>query len=304
LGDTALDAANQKKILGYFIDEAKEHLETLEQGISDLSATITDSEKINELFRAAHSIKGGAAMLGYSSIQKTAHRLEDAFKIFREHRINVDEKLELLFLNAYDILRDLIEKLQSPAGLQEQDAQQIVQKGEPIFVELQSHLNLLLNGGVPAPSTAPKPAPTPVPRPLATQIKDILKQMLNVFKQQVTPDSRQQLQKYCTQLGQLAPNEKNWQNLLKVAATAIANPKHSYRTLAPVVIKDLKRGSDLIELGKSDQITSSPDLKQLATAQVPQVLISLEPQSVATTLLKVFNKQQVSQLVQLLQAGK
>ncbi|WP_339367278.1 Hpt domain-containing protein, partial [Picosynechococcus sp. PCC 7002] len=56
-----MDAASQQKILGYFIEEAKEHLETLEQGILELSEVVDDTERVNELFRAAHSVKGGAA---------------------------------------------------------------------------------------------------------------------------------------------------------------------------------------------------------------------------------------------------
>ena len=105
---------DQQKILGYFIEEAKEHLETLERGILDLSAVIEDQERVNEMFRAAHSVKGGAAMLGYSSIQKVAHRLEDAFKVLKENRVGVDQKLESFFLRGYDVLQDLVEKLQGP----------------------------------------------------------------------------------------------------------------------------------------------------------------------------------------------
>ncbi|MEM0979949.1 MAG: Hpt domain-containing protein, partial [Cyanobacteria bacterium P01_H01_bin.58] len=51
----------QQRILGYFIEEAKDHLATLEQGLLNLQATIEDSEMVNEVFRAAHSVKGGAA---------------------------------------------------------------------------------------------------------------------------------------------------------------------------------------------------------------------------------------------------
>ena len=79
-----MDTANQQRILGYFIEEAKEHLQTLEQGILQLATSVRDAETVNEMFRAAHSVKGGAAMLGYTSIQKTAHRLEDSFKILKE----------------------------------------------------------------------------------------------------------------------------------------------------------------------------------------------------------------------------
>ncbi|CCQ55834.1 Signal transduction histidine kinase CheA [Crocosphaera watsonii WH 0005] len=51
---------DQQKILGYFIEEAKEHLETLETGLLELSAVVEDQERLNEMFRAAHSIKGGS----------------------------------------------------------------------------------------------------------------------------------------------------------------------------------------------------------------------------------------------------
>lgn len=291
---------DQQKILGYFIEEAKEHLETLEQGMVNLSSTVTDSEKINEMFRAAHSIKGGAAMLGYSSIQKTAHHLEDALKIFREQTIAVDQKLESLFLKAYDVLHDLVDKLQGPSGLQEEDAQEIIQQGEPIFVDLQNYLNEVLSGsGQPAAET-PVAAP---PASLSNQVKDILRQMLQLFKQQATPENRQKLQKFCAKLADMAPQEAGWQTLAKLSANAIANPKHSYRTLAPIVIKELKQASDLIELGNGNQLKPSRELEQLATSQLPQVLITLEPKSVAATLLKMFNKQQLSQLVQFLESG-
>ncbi len=105
-----MDTANQQRILGYFIEEAKEHLQTLEQGILQLAISVKETETLNEMFRAAHSVKGGAAMLGYTSIQKTAHRLEDSFKILKDNPVDVDQKLETLFLNGYDHLQDLIER--------------------------------------------------------------------------------------------------------------------------------------------------------------------------------------------------
>ncbi|NJK46832.1 histidine kinase [Candidatus Gracilibacteria bacterium] len=300
-----MDAANQQKILGYFIEEAKEHLETLERGILELSSVMEDSERVNEMFRAAHSIKGGAAMLGYGSIQKTAHRLEDAFKILKDQTIAVDRNLESLFLSGYDVLQDLVEHLQSPMGLQPEEADAIVLRAEPKFVELQDYLKQLLGGAVtldreeePVIRTAPRVS-------LAPQVKNALMQMLQLFKQQDNPVTRQQLQKACVSLAQLSPAEQGWQKLLKAAQTALANPKHPYRVLAPVIIKEVKQGGDLVEMGKGSQIGISPELQQLISAQAQtqapqQITIVLEPQAVANTLLKAFNKQQISQLVQLL----
>jgi chemotaxis protein histidine kinase CheA len=195
-----LDAESQQRILGYFIEEAKEHLETLEKGILELGEVANDSERVNELFRAAHSVKGGAAMLGYSSIQKTAHRLEDAFKIFKENDIPVNQKLESLFFDAYDVLQELLTKLQGPFGLQPDEADQMVKSAEPKFVQLQTYLERLVSGEPEeeAPPVVSKVSVAKTPPRiskddgggLGEQIKDILKQMLQEFKQPATPEGR------------------------------------------------------------------------------------------------------------------
>ncbi|MEA5509672.1 Hpt domain-containing protein [Crocosphaera sp. UHCC 0190] len=284
---------DQQKILGYFIEEAKEHLETLETGLLELSAVVKDQERLNEMFRAAHSIKGGAAMLGYGSIQKIAHRLEDAFKILKENTVPTDQKLESLFLKAYDVLQNLVDKLQGTFGLKPEEADVIVQQSEPFFVELQTYLNQILDGGTSAISSESD-------EDSFEQVKDLLKQMLSLFKEKTNSENRQMLQKLCTQLGQVFPQEKSWKILTEIAADAIANPQHSYRTLAPVVIKELKQGSDYIELGKSEKIQPSEALQQLAAAKLPYILVSLDPQNIASSLRQAFNQQQLSQLVQLL----
>jgi chemotaxis protein histidine kinase CheA len=73
----------QQRILGYFIEEAKEHLETIEHGLLNLQAVVDDTELMSEVFRAAHSVKGGAAMLGIHSMQHISHRLEDSSESIR-----------------------------------------------------------------------------------------------------------------------------------------------------------------------------------------------------------------------------
>gem|GEM_PF-375825 len=271
-----MDSANDRKILGYFIEEAKEHLETLEQGILDLGNLVNNHEQMNEMFRAAHSVKAGAAMLGYSSIQKTAHRLEDAFTILKENPLEVDQKLESLLLKSYDLLQILIDKLQSPLGLQAEEADAIIKNGEPTFVELQAHLNYLLGQGKSTPAIAAVSS-------ISISVRDILKQMLQLFKQQETSASREQLQELILSLSQLASEQQQWQYLVKNAQSALANSKHSYRTLAPVIIRELKQASDLLEWGRGEEITVSQELQLLAAAKLPQILINPEAELVAST---------------------
>ncbi|NJL84084.1 MAG: histidine kinase [Chloroflexaceae bacterium] len=305
-----MDAANQQRILGYFIEEAKEHLDTLEKGILELGAVVDDRERVNEMFRAAHSVKGGAAMLGYSSIQRVAHRLEDAFKILSENELSVDQRLEALFLKGYDLLQSLVERLQSPAGLTDGEGNAIVQEGEPVFGELQDYLNQSVSdrakstlSAAPEPPVAPAtyvPAAAMGSVSLSQQVKERLRELLALFKQPATADNRQQLQQMCCRLADIAPQELAWQRLVDTAEQAIANPQHPYELLAPVVIKELKQGGDALELGRGEEIAASPGLKQLAAAKIPQILLAVEPQAAAQVLLQVFNAQQVSQLRELL----
>ena len=317
-----MDAGNQQRILGYFIEEAKEHLDTLEKGLLDLRTVVKDPERVNEMFRAAHSVKGGAAMLGFASIQKTAHRLEDAFKVLKEHPIKADQKLETLFLQGYDTLKDLIEQLQRPFGLREEEAEKKVQAAEPEFAKLQEYLNRLASGG----EAPPVGGQTPDSK-FAPQVTEILRQMLQLFKQQDTPASRQQLQALCKRLAQLGAGIKPWHGLIQLSYKAIANPKNSYQILAPLVIKELKVASDQLQHGKASELSPSPELQKLAasaattakpatttakekqkptattkaiSAATKQISLPVEPKAAAKAIIQAFDKPQLVQLVKLL----
>jgi chemotaxis protein histidine kinase CheA len=301
-----VQSVKQQQILGYFIEEAREHLDTIEQGLVDLAATMADVERVNELFRAAHSVKGGAAMLGFDSIQRTAHHFEDCFKILKEHPVKIDQRLEDLFLKGFDTLKELIEALQSPFGLREEDAQQAVVASEPTFRELQAYLSTLKTGKAASTKTSS------LPQNAANQITTILKAMLQLFKQGDSQKGRQQLVALCNRLIQVSGTSKSWVTLLQTTQRAIANPKNTYGALAPIVIKDLKQASDLLLLGQADQIAISANLQKLlnptpaqpAKAATPaakqQVTIPLEPRAAARTLLEVFNKSELIEIAEFL----
>ncbi|PSB11883.1 histidine kinase [Pleurocapsa sp. CCALA 161] len=292
-----MDTANQQRILGYFIEEAKEHLQTLEQGILQLATSVQDTETVNEMFRAAHSVKGGAAMLGYTSIQKTAHRLEDSFKILKDNPVDVDQKLETLFLNGYDHLQDLIERLENSADFKDADAVEILQQSESNFALLDQYLQQLLSGSASGQAD------------IGQQITKILKQMLQIFKQPDSPESRQKLHLCCKSLREIAPNEANWQNLIATTQTAITNKKYPYNTIAQVVIKEIKQAGDYLNAGQAQQLVPSKNLQQLAataggtvggSTTASTVSIPTDPQGAAIALLKTFNKQQIMQIFQII----
>lgn len=293
-----MDSASQQKILGYFIEEAKEHLETLEKGILELSSAVEEPEIVQEMFRAAHSIKGGAAMLGYTSIQRTAHRLEDSFKIFQENSIPVDSRLEQLLLGGYDVLKDLVDKLETNQGLPEEESLEIVKRSEPTFAQLQSYLEQLLHHALPYQESSEESQGSD----LGSQVREILLEMLSIFKQQATLQNRKELQQLCSDLKELPATveQPKWQSLVQIVQRAIANPQHNYSLLAPVVLKDLKEASDLLELDNADQIITSDGLVELANREIPFVLVPLDPQTIVSTLRQMLNEEQLNQVRQAL----
>ena len=279
-----------------FIEEAKDHLDTIEKGLLDLQTTMQDSESVNELFRAAHSVKGGAAMLGFGSIQKIAHRMEDCFKILKENPLPVDHKVESLFLSGFDTLNELIDKIQGPYGLQAEEGDRVVKKAEPIFAELQEHLNHLLDGGPPADDL-------PVGRDFTPQVVEVLRQMLQAFKQQETTGTRKQLLASCDRLVELAPDVEAWGNFARVCQGAIANPDNPFLTLAPLVIKETKQAAEQLAKGKTEIAPSAP-LSELAASfdVLAEVSLPLDVDGALQTLLANFKREQLVKLVKALAA--
>ncbi|MDR7899196.1 hybrid sensor histidine kinase/response regulator [Thermosynechococcus sp. JY1334] len=87
-----------------FLEEAQDYLQTIEAGILELSH---QPGMIDAVLRAAHSIKGGAAMMGFMSLSELAHRLEDFFKVLKSRPCD-DVEVQHLLLKAVDQLQAVI----------------------------------------------------------------------------------------------------------------------------------------------------------------------------------------------------
>jgi chemotaxis protein histidine kinase CheA len=315
---------NKQQIIHYFIEEAQEHLETVEQGLLDLAEVISDAERVNEMFRAAHSIKGGAAMLGFEGIQATAHKLEDCFKILRDHPVPIDQKLETLFLEGYDALKALVEELaNSPTlSLRPEIVEGILSGSAANFVALQEYLEEMLNINTQdtlhreVPVIATVGGGTAVMAPPINIVETVtatLQQMLGLFKQGDSPTNRQQLVSIAASLARIGTDATNWQSLVKTTGQAIANPHNTYNTVAPLVIRELKQAGDLLAADRDRDITTSVNLQQAVTMAAPvaavapvvttapaQITIPVDVRGAAQGILQNFSRQQVTELVVLL----
>ncbi|ESA35453.1 chemotaxis protein histidine kinase-like protein [Leptolyngbya sp. Heron Island J] len=125
----------------FFIEEASELLDIIETGLLNLRPDVS-VQKVHEIMRAAHSIKGGAASVELNTIKTIAHRLEDSFKALYSDTVVVDSDLETLLLRAYDCLRH---PLQSQIDTGTFNEQQTLVACENIFNKLESRLGPALN---------------------------------------------------------------------------------------------------------------------------------------------------------------
>ncbi len=130
-----------------FYVEAEEHLEHMEAALLQLEESPNDSELLNTIFRAAHSIKGASLTFGIEEVGKFTHVLENLLDRLREGKLSTSTDLVELLLSSIDVLEGLIANSRDGAPIPEQL--------EAVFSQLQ-----VANGDAPAPNANAQPALT------------------------------------------------------------------------------------------------------------------------------------------------
>src|SRR6476660_8790233 len=91
-----------------FFVESREGLDAMEGGLLALEAGRADAETINVVFRAAHSIKGGAATFGFTAVTDLTHLLETLLDEARSGKRSLDGEAIGALLASVDVLRSLL----------------------------------------------------------------------------------------------------------------------------------------------------------------------------------------------------
>jgi two-component system chemotaxis sensor kinase CheA len=103
-----------QRFLAMFLEEAGEHLETLERGLLDLESAPGERGLLDNIFRAAHSIKGGSGTFGFDDVMRFTHVLESLLDELRNGQQTANSGLVELLLEATDCLRELVDV--APSG--------------------------------------------------------------------------------------------------------------------------------------------------------------------------------------------
>lgn len=135
--------------LEIFIDESSEHLQTLSDELMVLEKEPENKDTINEIFRAAHSLKGMAGTMGYKRMQNLTHNMENVFSEIRNDKMKVNSNLVDVLFRCLDALETYVENIRNNQDEGTDD-------NEPIIKELN---DFLAAGGAAAPAPAPAAAP-------------------------------------------------------------------------------------------------------------------------------------------------
>jgi two-component system chemotaxis sensor kinase CheA len=144
------------ELSGMFVTDAVDHLGTIEAVVLKLEASPGDSKLLNDLFRPFHTVKGNAGVLGFTSIQDLAHRVETLLDLARsgQHVIGAAE-IDVV-LRAVDLLLQMTQDL--PARAAGQPAANLADARQSLMDAVDA---LIANGSQPeaVDETAPAPAP-------------------------------------------------------------------------------------------------------------------------------------------------
>ncbi len=132
--------------LEIFIDETKEHVQNLNSQILELEQDPENSDVVNEIFRAAHSLKGMAGTMGFKRMQALTHDMENVFSEVRNGSIKVNASIIDVVFQCLDALEEYLANIQESADEGTND-------NEPIIKELN---NILKGGGGAAPAAETK----------------------------------------------------------------------------------------------------------------------------------------------------
>lgn len=131
--------------LEIFIDETREHLQSLNEQILVLEREPENVDTINEIFRAAHSLKGMAGTMGYKRMQRLTHDMENVFSEIRNGKMKASAKLVDVLFKGLDALEQYLDVIVNTGDEGTEDNEDIIKD-----------LNDILNEGL---GTVPAEAP-------------------------------------------------------------------------------------------------------------------------------------------------
>jgi two-component system chemotaxis sensor kinase CheA len=116
-----------------FFEESNEGLDIMESALLELDPEALDSERIDEIFRAAHSIKGGSGTFGFQQIADFTHVVETLLDLIRSDQFDIQSEHVDLFLRSVDCIRTMVNQLEDGQECETELAGQLKAEFEAIL---------------------------------------------------------------------------------------------------------------------------------------------------------------------------
>jgi two-component system chemotaxis sensor kinase CheA len=166
---------NNEELLKDFFSEAQMQVDTLEQNVLVLENQGANKDAVDEIFRAAHTLKGGSATVEMMELSHFTHLVEDVFDAIRSDQIPVNEDVVDILLQAIDVIKAMIDQRMNGAVYQ-QDTSAIEEKLHALLPEGGTRKK---TGPVKAPVAAPSVPPAVSTQTLAGNDLDELKEAVD-----------------------------------------------------------------------------------------------------------------------------
>lgn len=102
--------------MGMFLEESMDNLQTLNEALLDLEQEPDNIEKLNQIFRVAHTIKGMSATMGFNNISELTHKMEDVLSEFRDGSLKVTSEVVTVLFDCLDTLEKMVSNIESGNG--------------------------------------------------------------------------------------------------------------------------------------------------------------------------------------------
>ena len=269
-----------------FLEEAIDYLNTLEGVLLEIDPSSNiPLEKINAALRAAHSIKGGAAMMGFRALSDLAHRLEDCFKVLktRKSSLEIDTELQTLLISGVDWLRQIVDLHSEGHPIEEQ---WLATFCYPVFEELHERL------GDPAPEDvttmlSPEEGQNITPLLFQTEVEGSLQRLESVLSHKQQAGLKEEITVMAAELGGLGEMLElpAFTQLCQSVANRIQTiADNEVSHLAQAALEAWRRAQALVLTNQIDNLPVDIDLENIGSensAAVAETPVASSSSSVA-----------------------
>jgi chemosensory pili system protein ChpA (sensor histidine kinase/response regulator) len=259
-----------------FLEEATDYLNTLETILLEIDTSKhIELDKINAAMRTAHSIKGGAAMMGFKVLSNLAHRLEDSFKVLktRNKSLEIDTHLQSLLLSGVDWLRQIVDLLSERKSL---DDKWLKTFCYPIFDELHQRL------GDPSPEDittmlSPEDGQEIIPLLFETEVEECLQNLESLLANSSKTELKVAVEVMASELGGLGEMLQlpAFIQLCKSVTHHLENQPERCVEIAQSALQSWRRSQALVLTNQRDRLPREINLGEVVISPIlPEINIT------------------------------